>query len=371
MAGFDLVAIVGTGLIGGSLGLAIKEQTNPPTIVGYNRRLRTSMTALEAGAIDEIADSAADAAREADLIFVCTPVGSIVDTLRTIAGDVKKGAVVTDVGSTKADIVATAERLLSADVNFIGGHPMAGSEREGIDNAAAHLFVNAYYLLTPTHRTDMTAFGRLHSFLTALGPTVLAMQPEAHDKAVATISHVPHLLSAALVNLAGRQAKDDETLLRIAAGGFKDMTRIAAGNSEMWADICMTNSAAILELLDRFTAEIARLSEALRDSDRQRLVGVLEEAKGLRTGLPALWQKEAVPLAQLEVPVLDRPGVISEITLTIGQLGVNIEDIELAHASEAAATLRLVVEMGPNLDEAVASLKAKGYDAQLTGIEEG
>ncbi len=371
MEGFERIAILGTGLVGGSLGLAIKEKHPEAVVVGFNRRRSTSELAVETGAIDEIADSAADAARYSDFVFVSTPVGAIVDTFRAIAKDVKKGAIVSDVGSTKSHIVSAAEDIFPADVYFIGGHPMAGSEREGVANATPHLFVNAYYLLTPTSKTDTAAFGRLHSFLGSLGATVLAMEPAAHDRAVAAISHVPHLLSTALVNLAASQSASDETLLRIAAGGFKDMTRIAAGNSQMWTDICMTNQEAILELLGRFSSQLERLSGALADADGQRLLDVLEEASRLRATLPALWQKEAVALVELDVPVLDRPGVISEITLTIGQLGVNIEDIELAHASEAAATLKLIVEKAPNLEEAVAALKVKGYDAQVIEIGEG
>lgn len=371
MNDFRRVAILGAGLIGGSLGLAIKARPKPPLVVGYNRRRESSTLAKSMGAIDRTAPSLADAVAGADLVFVATPVGAIVETFKLVAPHLHSGAIVTDVGSTKAEIVIAAEDILPESVHFIGGHPMAGSEREGVANASATLFVNAYYLLTPTPTTDMAAFGRLHSLLSELGATVLAVQPEAHDRAVAAISHVPHLLSAALVNLAGEQAKRSEVLLRIAAGGFKDMTRIAAGNPELWADICLTNSQAILEILDLFSGEIDRLADAIEAGDRDRLSVALGEARRLRSRLPALWQKEPVPLSELVVPVLDRPGVISEITLTIGELGLNIEDIELVHASEAAATLKLVVERGANLDKCVAALKAKGYDAQIIEVGEG
>lgn len=365
MDGFKRVAILGTGLIGGSLGLAMKSRPSPPVVVGYNRRADTSALAVEMGAIDTPATSAESAVDGADLVFIATPVGAILETLKKIAPALAPGAIVSDAGSTKAGIVRAAEQTLPSGVDFIGGHPMAGSEREGVANASPTLFVGAYYLLTPTETTDMAAFGRLHSLLGELGATVLAVEPEAHDRAVAAISHVPHIVSAALVNLAGADSKNDETTLRIAAGGFRDMTRIAAGNSNMWADICMTNFSAILEELESFQRQVDRLANAIRLGDRNTLVAALEDARRLRSMLPALWQKEAVPLLELHVPVLDRPGVISEITLTIGQLGINVEDIELMHASEAAATLKLVVEKGPNLDKGVAALKAKGYDAQI------
>lgn len=371
MDDFRRVAIVGAGLIGGSLGLAIKARPNAPAVIGYNRRRETSALAKRLGAIDAAEDTVHEAVAEADLVFVATPVGAILDTFELIAPHLAEGAIVTDVGSTKAEIVREGERILPPSVHFIGGHPMAGSEREGVANASATLFVNAYYLLTPTPQTDTTAFGRLHSLLSELGATVLAIEPEAHDRAVATISHVPHLLSTALVNLAGGDAERGDTVLRIAAGGFKDMTRVAAGNAQMWADICLTNSEAVLGVMNRLRDELDRLSGAIEAGDREALTGALEEAKGLRSRLPALWQRAAVPMCELHVPVIDRPGVISEITLTIGELDVNIEDIELAHASEAAATLKLVVEKGPNLDKAVAALKAKGYDAQVIEIGEG
>lgn len=371
MGGFSRAAIIGTGLIGGSLGLAAKARPNPPTIVGYNRRRESSALALELGAIDEAAASPQGAVDGADLVFIATPVGAILEVLEAIAPSLAPGAIVTDVGSAKAAIVSAAEESVPAGVHFIGGHPMAGSEREGVAHASATLFVNAYYLLTPTAKTDMKAFGRLHSFLSDLGATLLAVDPVAHDRAVAAISHVPHLVSSALVNLAGVESDRDEPALRIAAGGFRDMTRIAGGNPELWADICLTNFAAILEELDGFGKQLDRLRSAIRLGDREELIEVLHQARVLRTRLPALWGQEAVSLKELHVPVVDRPGVISDITLTIGQLGLNIEDIELFHASEAAATLKLAVEDGPNLDKCVAALKSKGYDAQILDVGEG
>lgn len=368
MDGFKRVAILGTGLIGGSLGLAIKSRPQPPHVAGYNRRPETSSLAVEVGAIDTPASSPEDAVAGADLVFIATPVGAILETLERVAPALAPGAIVSDVGSTKAGIVQAAEEMVGERLHFIGGHPMAGSEREGVMNASATLFKNAYYLLTPTSNTDMEAFGRLHSLLSEVGATVLAVDPQSHDRAVAAISHVPHIVSAALVNLAGAASKENDTGLRIAAGGFRDMTRIAAGNASMWADICMTNFSAILEELDGFQQQLDRVANAIRYGDREALTQALDDARRLRGRLPALWQKEPVPLLELHVPVSDRPGVISEITLTIGQLSINIEDIELVHASEAAATLKLVVERGPNLDKCVAALKAKGYDAQVIEV---
>lgn len=371
MADFARVAIIGTGLIGGSLGLALRQLDDPPVVVGHNRRRETSALAKQIGAVDVTTEHIDDVVRGADLVFVATPVGAIIETLRSVVPHLEPGTIVSDVGSTKAGIVRAAEEITPTHAQFIGGHPMAGSEREGVANASASLFVGAYYLLTPTKNTDMGAYNRLHSLLNRLGPTVLAVDPDAHDRAVAAISHVPHLISSALVNLAAAEAKSGETVLRIAAGGFKDMTRIAGGNADMWADICLTNFAAILEEIDQFSRQLDRLANAIRLGDRDSLAKVLDEARAMRSRLPSLWQKEPVPLNELHVPVLDRPGVISEITLTIGQLGINIEDIELLHASEAAGTLRLVVEKGPNLDKGIAALKSKGYDAQIIEMGEG
>jgi prephenate dehydrogenase len=358
------VAILGLGLIGGSFGMALKRLPDAPEVVGWSRRPVTGALALERGAIDEAAPDAVSAARGSDLVYIAVPVESVPELARLIAPALEAGAIVTDAGSTKATVVAALDGTLPGGVTFIGVHPMAGSERAGIDAARPDLFAGAFYMLTPTEKTDAQTYQRLHGLLTRIDANVVAIDPESHDQAVAAISHVPHLIAAALVNLATEQAHGNPNVLRMAAGGFKDMTRIAAGSPEMWADICATNAPAIGEMLARFRIHLDQLTGAIAGRKREQVADELGRAARVRGELPALWQAEPTPLVELLVPMLDRPGVISEVTMTIGGLGVNIEDIEIAHETASTAVLRLVVNAAPKLEDALAVLREMGYEAQ-------
>lgn len=364
------VAVLGLGLIGGSFGMAVRRLPEPPAVIGWSRRKETAPRAVERGACDEAAPDARGACRGADLVFIGTPVGAVVELVRTVAPALKAGAIVTDAGSTKAVITSALSGVLPEGVHFIGGHPMAGSERTGIEAADADLLRGAYYLLTPAPDTDAEAYKRLHGLLTRLGTNVVAIDPQAHDAAVAAISHVPHLIAAALVNLATEQASSNPNLLRMAAGGFKDMTRIAAGSPEMWADICATNAPAIGEMLARFRIQLDQLAGAIAGQKKDRVAEELARAARVRQDLPALWQERPAELVEVLVPMLDRPGVISEVTTTLGALAVNIEDIEIAHETASSAVLRLVVEAAPGLEEALDTLRERGYAAQAVPLSD-
>lgn len=364
------VAILGLGLIGGSFGMALKRLCGPPHVVGFSRRPQSAPRAIERGACDEAATDPVSAVGGADLVFISTPVGAIGDLARAVGSALEPGAIITDTGSTKAALVKELTGALPPGVVYIGGHPMAGSERTGIEAAQPDLFAGAYYLLTPTAETETASYGRLHGLLTELGANVVAIDPVVHDDAVAAISHVPHLIAAALVNLATEQAAGNPNLLRMAAGGFKDMTRIAGGSPEMWADICASNAPAIGEMLARFRIHLDQMAGAIAGQKSAQVATELARAAEVRRELPALWQAAPAELVEVLVPMLDRPGVISEVTMTIGASGVNIEDIEIAHETATTAVLRLVVEAAPNLDSALESLRAKGYAAQAVALSD-
>jgi prephenate dehydrogenase len=350
--------------------MALRRLEHPPRVVGWSRRAETAPKAVERGAVDEAAPDAASAAEGADLVYIATPVGSIAELALQVAGRLAPGAIITDGGSTKKSIVQALAGRLPEGVVYIGGHPMAGSERTGIDAARADLFDAAYYLLTPTDETDTASYRRLHGLLTRMGTNVVAIDPDTHDSAVAAISHVPHLIASALVNLATEQAAGNPNLLRMAAGGFKDMTRIAAGSPEMWADICATNAPAIGEMLARFRIQLDQLGGAVAGQRKDQVARELERAAQVRRELPQLWQVEAADLVEVLVPMSDHPGVISDVTMTIGALGINIEDIEIAHESATAAVLRLVVDDAPRLAEAMEALRARGFDAQARPLSD-
>jgi len=365
---FKQITIIGVGLIGGSLGLAFKNLSEPPLIVGVARHKETITRALEVGAIDKGATSYIEGVKNANIIFIATPVGSIVDIVRKIYPHLESGTIITDVGSTKANIVHGVEAFLPKYLHFIGGHPMTGSERTGVQAASASLFKNAYYLLTPTPRTNMNAFQHLHSLLTKIGALILAIDPDKHDKILATISHLPHILSATLVDFALKQTTETENPLLLAAGGFRDMTRIAASSPEIWSDICLENDAAILEALEEFQREIEDFSRFIKKRDRDGLVKKLEEARKTRLGLPSFVYKDLAQLRELSIPVIDKPGVISDITVTIGGMGINIENIEIVPSTEYSGILKLVIAGDENSSKVAEALHSKGYEVSIRSL---
>lgn len=359
------IAIVGAGLLGGSLAAAFKQQSDDYEVVGYNHNPGAVAEGIARGIMDRAAESIEEAAADADVVFICVPVGYIPEFSIRAAKAAKPGAIITDVGSTKTTIVAEVEPQVPAGVHFIGGHPMAGSEKTGVAAANPALFKNAHYLLTPTLKTDMVAYKKLHSMLTSIGANVLAIEPQKHDRAVAIISHLPHMLAAVLMNLASSETNHTENVLMLAAGGFKDTTRIAAGSPRMWIDICLDNRDAILYSIDKMGDMLSALRSEIDSADRDAIADMLERAQKGRLNLPAALGKEIGQLYEIYIPVSDKPGVISDITLTVGQLGVNIEDIEILHATEHSGTLRLMIPEKDNADRVAKALIERGYEVDL------
>lgn len=310
---------MGTGLIGGSVGLALRRAGW--WVVGRDADEARARRAVALGALDAIG-----ADPGAALTFVATPAGAVVaEAQRALAG----GGIVTDVAGVKGAIVAA----LGAEPRFIGGHPMAGSEQVGVEGADADLFEGATWVLTPGAETDPDAYARLQAVIGSLGANPVAVSAPRHDDLVAMVSHVPHLAAAALMNLAADTASEDATLLRLAAGGFRDMTRIAAGHPGIWPDVVAENREGIVATLDRLTGLLAEIRAMVSTGDRRTLLALLERAREARVTLPT----GAPPVgeaAEVRVPVPDRPAVIAEVTTLLGGLGVNIYDFEIAHSVE-------------------------------------
>ena len=248
-------------------------------------------------------------------------------------------AVVTDVAGVKGPVVAKVDHP-----RFVGGHPMAGSEQEGVEGSDPDMFEGATWVLTPAANTDPFAFATVRSVVTQLGANVVELPAARHDDLVAMVSHVPHLTAATLMNLAADTALEHATLLRLAAGGFRDMTRIAAGEPAIWPDVCVENRAGILEVLDRLLAALGEVRQVVAGGDRETLLKMLERAREARVNLPA-----GVPASEttveVRVPVPDRPGVLAEVTTLLGEMGINIYDLEIAHSAEGdRGVLVLVVD---------------------------
>ncbi|HZO70822.1 MAG TPA: prephenate dehydrogenase, partial [Ktedonobacteraceae bacterium] len=264
---FNRVAIVGLGLIGGSMGLALRKAKAAQHVAGYDLGKGVSDRARKIGAIDQPHSSLGDAVRGAELVILATPVGAMRSLLQNVAEALTPGAVVTDVASTKAQVMSWAEEFLPDSVSFVGGHPMTGKEISGVEAADANLFQSRVYCLTPTARTRPTAVNKVAQLVETIGGRVRFLEPAEHDGQVAGVSHLPFLASSALVNtVAGSGGWGDSSVL--ASTGFRDVSRLAAGNPEMYRDICLTNSEAIVRWLDEYIATLSSMRARIAERDK-------------------------------------------------------------------------------------------------------
>ncbi len=273
------VTILGVGLLGGSIGLACKSATSSCKIIGYGHRLQTLQRALEIGAIDECTQDLAAAVRDSELIILCTPVGLFPEILRQIAPLLASGTVVTDVGSTKRSIVQAAQRHLPPHAHFVGSHPMAGSEKRGVEFAKTDLFRNALCITTPTPKTNPHALALVEDFWQTLGMRITRLSPREHDRLLANISHLPHLLAAALIALQPDKA------LPLAGKGFLDTTRIAGGDGPLWRDILLDNRDNLAASIGRLQKQLQSLQSLLKKGNGPALTAWLNAAAARREGL--------------------------------------------------------------------------------------
>jgi prephenate dehydrogenase len=348
---------VGAGLIGGSIGLALTRAG--VEVRAFDADLDQAARAVEMGAMAEAAGSLLDAVHGADIVIIATPVGTVAELV--IEALDAGAAVVTDVGSVKAPILAEVEAARpDLAARFVGGHPMAGSEQDGLEGAEVDLFAGATWVLTPTDRTDPDAHTAVRSLVAELGAEIIEVTPEHHDAMVAVVSHVPQLAATTLMDVAATTGEEHATLLRLAAGGFRDMTRIAAGHPGIWPDICIANRDAIVAGLDDYLRALAVVRGFVAAGDADALLRVLERARSARRNLPRHATVEG-PLVELRVPVPDRPGVLAEITMLAGRLGVNIADLEIAHSMEGEAGVIVMVVPEDGVDAFESGLIDVGY----------
>lgn len=276
---FPTLSIIGVGLIGGSLGLAVRKHKVAHRVIGVGRDRKKLGKALDLGAIDEIAADLDHGVREADLVVVCTPVESIAEFVLQVALNARPKTLITDAGSTKELLVEQVEHDLKSHklpVDFVGSHPMAGSEKNGPEHARADLFEGRTVVITPTKRSSEDAVERVHDFWQAVGANVLQMSPADHDRAVAAISHVPHVVASALA------AATPESSLPLAAGGWLDSTRIASGDPELWRQILSQNRGHALKALAQFEKVLSGMRAALETENDAKLLKLLEAGKTIR-----------------------------------------------------------------------------------------
>ena len=369
---FRRIAVVGFGLVGASFAAAVRAAYPDTRVLAVDIDERTLAEAVERGwATDGALPD--DPAFErfvgdgCDLVVLATPVGAAERYFEDLARWDYRG-IVTDTASTKARITALAERVLPHPENFVPGHPMAGSEVNGIEGARPDLFKGAHWILCPDADTPAEHFPRLHELVTSIGARVIALPREDHDEAVAVVSHVPHIMASSLVQLASRHADDQQALMRLAAGGFKDSTRIAAGSPELWCGIAFDNKDALSDGLDEIQGIIGAFADALASDDRASLTALLADAAAARRALPAAWVPSTERLLEVRIPMEDRPGVVAEVTTVTSSVGCNIQSIEIDHVTEDSAVLSLVLTDEGDVGQLSSRLIDAGFSVSFSPL---
>jgi cyclohexadieny/prephenate dehydrogenase len=293
---FDRIALIGFGLIGGSIARAARAQGLANEIVTTARSEKTRARVMELGIVDRVVATNAEAVEGADLVILCIPVGACGAVAAEIAGHLKPGVIVSDVGSVKAAVVKEMAPHLPAGVHFVPAHPVAGTEHSGPDSGFAELFINRWCILTPPEGTDEKATEKLRAFWAALGAKVEIMTPEHHDLVLAITSHLPHLIAYTIVGTADELAQvTSSEVIKFSAGGFRDFTRIAASDPTMWRDVFLANKEAVLEMLGTFNEDLSKLTRAIRRGDGEALFEHFTRTRAIRRGIVETGQDSAAP----------------------------------------------------------------------------
>ncbi|MFP7297845.1 prephenate dehydrogenase [Neobacillus niacini] len=329
------VLVIGLGLIGGSLALCIKKEHKDAVIIGYDIHQEQVRLAKMLGVIDEAAEDIAEGAKTADLIIISAPVVETEAIIHLLSEQsLKPEVIITDTGSTKSKIVANAQSLKQSGYTFIGGHPMAGSHKSGVSAAKEHLFENAFYLLTPEDHIDQTKVETLKGWLIGTNAKFLSVTPDIHDYLTGIVSHFPHIIAASIVRQTERLAGEESLIPRLAAGGFRDITRIASSSPEMWKDILMHNREVLIGLIEQWKEEMDWVKVILEQENSEEILHYFKQAKQYRDGLPVK-EKGAIPsFYDLFVDVPDYPGVVSEVTGYLAKENISITNIRILETRE-------------------------------------
>ncbi|ALS00624.1 prephenate dehydrogenase [Enterococcus silesiacus] len=346
------VLIIGLGLIGSSLALCIKKQHPSVTIIGVDQQETSEDFALKRQMIDQKGSSIEAAAVQADVIFLCTPVKSMLKQLILLGTlPLKKDVIISDVGSTKLEIMATAQK---ADLEtFIGGHPMAGSHKSGVTAADENLFENAYYILTSSEPEKQRQVNELQQLLQGTRAKFVVLTAEEHDQITGMLSHLPHIIAAGLVNQSKEFNEEHPRSRQLAAGGFRDITRIASSDPQMWTDILLSNKEALLELMNAWQAEMNQVSKWLQNENKEAIFQFFYEAKETRNQMP-VHKEGAIPaFHDLFVDVPDVPGVIAEITGLLGKAKLSLINLKILETREDIyGILQLTFKRQEDLEQA-------------------
>lgn len=360
------IAIIGLGLIGGSIGLGLKRTCPDIRICGIDIAEETLDKGIDLGVIDEKSIDLSEGVKDADVVIISTLASSVIKVINEIKFHLKPGAIVTDVASTKAKIVEKVESILPEGIFYIGGHPMAGSEKQGVTGADPYLLENAVYVLTPTQKTDKNALAALGSLAEKIGSRVIYLSPEEHDRKVAGISHLPHIVASSLMNTVGILENENPGFFRLAAGGFRDVTRIADSQSEMWRDIFLENKKQVLDLVQNFKVSLEKIEKAILSEEETDLVDFLEKARKWREEVPKSSKGLLPEIYDVVVTVPDQPGIIGKLANVLGKENINIMDIEILRVREGEGeVLRFGFRQNKEALDAVEVIKREGYLARL------
>lgn len=327
------IGFIGLGLIGGSIAKGIKRVHPDYTLLAYSRTRSKLEMALDDGSIDEIIDTIDGRLGSCDVLIFCTPVSYIADYLEKVKPFLSPSCILTDVGSTKQIILREIERL-GLTSQFVGGHPMAGSEKTGYESSSDHLLENAYYIITPTEKTPASHVERMTEIANIIGAIPTVLDYRHHDFIVAAISHLPHLIASSLVNLVRDCDGEDQMMKKLAAGGFKDITRIASSSPVMWEQICMTNEENISVVMEKYIASLNTILAQLKSREAGAVHRLFETSRDYRNSFAEMTKGPIAPDYAFSVDVVDEPGAISIISAILAGRGISIKNIGINHNRE-------------------------------------
>jgi prephenate dehydrogenase len=359
--GIKTVGVIGLGLIGGSLAKALRRVKGIKEIIGVDNNDKVLEIALKEGVLNKASLNIDESLKEADVVFICSPVSTIIDCINMLSKVVKPGCILTDTGSIKNQIINYVESIHD-DIDFIGGHPMCGSEKYGYQASKAHLFENAYHILTPCSKTAEETTAKMEKIFIEIGAIPVIIDSRKHDVITGAISHVPHVISAILVNLIKDMDYQEGFMKTLAAGGFKDITRISSSKPEMWQSVVLRNKNNVLRILDEFSEKVNEFRNYLKDNSKEDIHRVFSSAKEYRDGFTSGSVGLIAPFHDLTVDIEDKPGEIARITTLLSQDGINIKNINIFNNREhEAGCMKITLSSMDGIEKAYNILNTSGY----------
>jgi prephenate dehydrogenase len=359
------VTVIGLGLIGGSLVKALYERVGIRDITAVNRSQSSIDQALKDGFISRGFTDLNEYIFDSDIIFVCTPVKPSLNFISELSGKIKPGCIVTDVCSTKTEIIDFVNKMDSPPL-FIGGHPMAGTEKAGYKEGFSHLFENAYYILSKSSTTTDESLETMISLLKEIGAIPIILDADEHDKITAAISHTPHIIAASLVNLVHNQDPTGNIMQTLAAGGFKDITRIASSSPEIWENITLSNKTQIVEAISKYIKLLEKFTGYIKNNDSENILKFFDSARVYRNSFSQSAKGLISPSCDLIVDVMDKPGIIGEMATLLGKNGINIKNINVSNSREfEQGVLKVTLADFESVKIAFDLLSDKGYKVYM------